>query len=56
MVIRVEISSKEIADLATLIQSQFKNKNATADDVANAFCEGFKDSLRYATTGDSALT
>lgn len=52
MVVRIEISSREIADLAPLIQSQFKNKNATADDVANAFCEGVKDSLRYATIDD----
>ncbi len=56
MVVRIEISSKEMADLATLIQSQRQNKSATVDDVANAFCEGFKDSLNYATIGDSALT
>lgn len=44
MVIRVEISSKEIADLATLLQGQPKEKT-TIDDVANAIVEGFKDSI-----------
>lgn len=51
MVIRVEISSKEIADLATLLQGQPKEKT-TIDDVASALCQGVKESFCCATIDD----